>query len=123
MTLVPIWATFGVSWNILSGYGGQLSFGHASLFGIGRLCRHLSFGLLEHHPLAWDHLPERGAIDVLAPDQPRLWRDIWSAGHSVSSVAGSLPVEALIGSVAEEYGAASRTEACRRGTRKSTLIV
>ena len=35
MTLVPIWATFGVSWNILSGYGGQLSFGHASFFGIG----------------------------------------------------------------------------------------
>jgi ABC-type branched-subunit amino acid transport system ATPase component/ABC-type branched-subunit amino acid transport system permease subunit len=35
MTLVPIWAVFGVSWNILSGYGGQLSFGHASFFGIG----------------------------------------------------------------------------------------
>lgn len=35
MTLVPIWAMFGVSWNILSGYGGQLSFGHASFFGIG----------------------------------------------------------------------------------------
>ena len=35
LTLVPIWATFGVSWNILSGYGGQLSFGHASFFGIG----------------------------------------------------------------------------------------
>ena len=35
MTLVPVWATFGVSWNILSGYGGQLSFGHASFFGIG----------------------------------------------------------------------------------------
>ena len=35
MTLVPIWAVFGVSWNILSGYGGQLSFGHAAFFGIG----------------------------------------------------------------------------------------
>lgn len=35
MTLVPIWAVFGVSWNILSGYGGQLSFGHASFFGAG----------------------------------------------------------------------------------------
>jgi branched-chain amino acid transport system permease protein len=35
MALVPIWAIFGVSWNILSGYGGQLSFGHASFFGIG----------------------------------------------------------------------------------------
>src|SRR5262249_59064120 len=35
MTLLPVWALFGVSWNILSGYGGQLSFGHASFFGIG----------------------------------------------------------------------------------------
>ncbi len=35
LTLVPIWAVFAVSWNILSGYGGQLSFGHASFFGIG----------------------------------------------------------------------------------------
>lgn len=35
MTLVPIWAVFGLSWNILSGYGGQLSFGHASFFGAG----------------------------------------------------------------------------------------
>ena len=35
LTLVPIWAAFGVSWNILSGYAGKLSFGHASFFGIG----------------------------------------------------------------------------------------
>ncbi len=35
LTLVPIWAAFSVSWNILSGYAGQLSFGHASFFGIG----------------------------------------------------------------------------------------
>jgi branched-chain amino acid transport system permease protein len=35
LTLVPIWAAFGVSWNILSGYGGQLSFGQASFFGVG----------------------------------------------------------------------------------------
>ena len=35
LTLVPVWALFGVSWNILSGYGGQLSFGHAVFFGIG----------------------------------------------------------------------------------------
>ena len=35
LTLVPVWALFGVSWNILSGYAGQLSFGHAAFFGIG----------------------------------------------------------------------------------------
>ncbi len=35
LTLVLIWAAFGLSWNILSGYTGLISFGHASFFGIG----------------------------------------------------------------------------------------
>jgi ABC-type branched-subunit amino acid transport system ATPase component/ABC-type branched-subunit amino acid transport system permease subunit len=35
MTLVPIWATMGLSWNVLSGYSGLVSFGHASFFGLG----------------------------------------------------------------------------------------
>lgn len=35
MTLVLVWATFGLSWNILSGYTGLVSFGHAAFFGIG----------------------------------------------------------------------------------------
>ena len=46
-----------------------------------------------------DDLPKRGGIDVskdLTADRPRRWRDIWSAGHSVSSVRGIVSVEALI---------------------------
>ncbi len=35
MTLMPIWATVGVSWNVFSGYSGLLSFGHAAFFGLG----------------------------------------------------------------------------------------
>ena len=35
MTLVPLWAVMGVSWNIFSGYSGLLSFGHAAFFGLG----------------------------------------------------------------------------------------
>lgn len=35
LTLVAIWAVVGISWNILSGYSGLISFGHASFFGIG----------------------------------------------------------------------------------------
>ena len=34
-TLVLIWAVFGSSWNIISGYGGQMAFGHAVFFGVG----------------------------------------------------------------------------------------
>ena len=35
LTLVPLWATLGVSWNIFSGYSGLISFGHAAFFGLG----------------------------------------------------------------------------------------
>ena len=35
LTLILIWATFGLSWNILSGYTGLISFGHAAFFGTG----------------------------------------------------------------------------------------
>ena len=56
-----------------------------------------------------DSLPEHGGLDVskdIAAGQPRRWRDIWSAGHSVSAVSHILPADALIRSVATEYEAA-----------------
>jgi len=56
-----------------------------------------------------ENLPERGGIDVakgITAGQPRRWRDIWSAGHSVSSVSDVVSVESLIQIVAAEYGAA-----------------
>ena len=35
LTLVPIWAAMGLSWNLFSGYVGLTSFGHAVFFGLG----------------------------------------------------------------------------------------
>ena len=35
LALVLLWAAVGGSWNIISGYGGQMAFGHAVFFGIG----------------------------------------------------------------------------------------
>lgn len=35
LVLVPIWAVLGISWNIISGYSGLISFGHAAFFGLG----------------------------------------------------------------------------------------
>lgn len=34
-TLSVIWAIFGLSWNIVGGYAGLVSFGHAAFFGLG----------------------------------------------------------------------------------------
>src|SRR5262249_54193134 len=55
LTLVPLWALFGVSWNILSGYGGQLSFGHASFFGIGAYT--VTLGVVSWHLSPWLGIP------------------------------------------------------------------
>jgi ABC-type branched-subunit amino acid transport system ATPase component/ABC-type branched-subunit amino acid transport system permease subunit len=55
LTLVPIWAAFGVSWNILSGYGGQLSFGHAAFFGIGAYT--VTLALVYWHLTPWLGIP------------------------------------------------------------------
>jgi ABC-type branched-subunit amino acid transport system ATPase component/ABC-type branched-subunit amino acid transport system permease subunit len=35
LSLVPIWAVMGLSWNLFSGYSGLTSFGHAAFFGLG----------------------------------------------------------------------------------------
>lgn len=32
---ILIWATLGTAWNLLGGYTGQVSFGHAAFFGLG----------------------------------------------------------------------------------------
>ncbi len=35
MILVMMWTLIGMSWNLLAGYCGQVSFGHAAFFGVG----------------------------------------------------------------------------------------
>ena len=57
-----------------------------------------------------DNLPARGAIDIgkdidigAREDRPRRWKDIWSAGHSVSGVTGVLSVEEMVARTREEY--------------------
>jgi branched-chain amino acid transport system permease protein len=43
-----MWTVLGISWNLLGGYAGQVSFGHAAFFGVGAyttMILYLSFGL------------------------------------------------------------------------------
>jgi len=64
-----------------------------------------------------NNLPVRGAIDIAkdinaserdTPDAKR-WKDIWSAGHSVSGVADVPSVAELIRRTADEYADAKRS--------------
>jgi len=48
MILVLFWTVLGASWNLLGGFAGQVSFGHAAFFGIGAyvtMLFYLSLGL------------------------------------------------------------------------------
>ncbi len=55
LTLVPIWAVLGLSWNILSGYTGLVSFGHASFFGLGAYTVTLALVIFDITP--WFGIP------------------------------------------------------------------
>ena len=64
LTLVPEWATLGISRNILSGYSGLVSFGHAAFFGIGAYTLTILFVKLGITP--WIGLPVAGLAGALA---------------------------------------------------------
>src|SRR5262249_41614872 len=64
MTLVPVWATMGLSWNILSGYSGLVSFGHASFFGLGAYTVALS--LIKFGLTPWIGIPIAAGVGALA---------------------------------------------------------
>jgi nitronate monooxygenase len=61
-----------------------------------------------------DDLPARGAIDIgndidigARESNPRRWKDIWSAGHSVSGVTEVLSVDEMIARTRAEYQVAA----------------
>ncbi len=63
LILIFFWAYLGTSWNILSGYAGQLSLGHASFFGVGA---YTSTFLYVHYGLTpWAGILAAGALAAL----------------------------------------------------------
>ena len=55
LTLVPIWAVMGLSWNLISGYSGLVSFGHAVVLRHRRLYRDAA--LVYWHLTPWLGIP------------------------------------------------------------------
>ena len=64
LTLVFLWATMGLAWNIISGYAGQISFGHQAFFGIGAYVTVLLAAKL--HLTPWLGMLGGAAVAVLA---------------------------------------------------------
>jgi branched-chain amino acid transport system permease protein len=64
LTLVFLWAAMGLAWNIISGYAGQISFGHQAFFGIGAYVTVLLAAKLGITP--WLGMLAGAAVAVLA---------------------------------------------------------
>src|ERR1700742_625745 len=64
LTLVLVWAVFGLSWNLLSGYTGLISFGHAAFFGIGAYA--VALGQIYFDLSPWVLIPVAAMLGGLA---------------------------------------------------------
>jgi branched-chain amino acid transport system permease protein len=64
LAIVPIWAVMGLSWNVLSGYTGLVSFGHASFFGLGAYATTLALVAFDITP--WLGIPIGMAVGSAA---------------------------------------------------------
>ena len=64
LTLVPIWAVMGLSWNLLSGYSGLISFGHAAFFGLGAYT--VTLMLVRFDITPWFGIPAGMVVGALA---------------------------------------------------------
>ena len=64
MTLVLLWAAMGLSWNVLSGYSGLISFGQAAFFGLGGYTMTIAFVKFGLTP--WLGIPLGSLVGVLA---------------------------------------------------------
>ncbi len=64
LTLVPVWAVFGLSWNLLSGYTGLISFGHAAFFGVGAYA--VALGQIHYDLSPWITIPIAAVLGGIA---------------------------------------------------------
>ncbi len=64
LTLVPIWTVMGLSWNLLSGYTGLVSFGHAAFFGLGAYTVTIAFAGYDLTP--WLGIPLGMVVGAIA---------------------------------------------------------
>ena len=64
MTVVPVWGVMGLAWNLLSGYSGFVSFGHAAFFGLGAYF--VALAQIKWGLSPWLGIPGAGLVGALA---------------------------------------------------------
>jgi branched-chain amino acid transport system permease protein len=64
LAVVPVWAVMGLAWNLLSGYSGFVSFGHAAFFGLGAYF--VALAQIHWGLTPWIGIPGAAAVGALA---------------------------------------------------------
>src|SRR6202163_589505 len=64
LTQVLLWAVLSLSWNLLSGYSGYFSFGHAVFWGLGAYT--VALGMLYLDLTPWISIPLCAVVGVVA---------------------------------------------------------
>jgi len=77
LTQVLLWAVLSLAWNILSGYSGYFSFGHAAFWGLGAYTVALGMIYLDLPP--WAGIP-LGAVAAALPGRSSATRLSGCAG-------------------------------------------
>jgi ABC-type branched-subunit amino acid transport system ATPase component/ABC-type branched-subunit amino acid transport system permease subunit len=64
LTEVMLWAVLSLAWNILSGYSGYFSFGHAAFWGLGAYT--VTLGMVQFALPPWFGIPLGGIVGAVA---------------------------------------------------------
>src|SRR5260370_42562746 len=64
LTQVLLWAVLSLAWNLLSGYGGYFSFGHAAFWGLGAYT--VALGMIHFGLTPWLTIPFCAVVGSLA---------------------------------------------------------
>src|SRR3954465_7671180 len=64
LTYVLLWAVLSLAWNILSGYAGYFSFGHAVFWGLGAYT--VALGMMWFHLTPWVSIPFCAVVGAAA---------------------------------------------------------
>jgi ABC-type branched-subunit amino acid transport system ATPase component/ABC-type branched-subunit amino acid transport system permease subunit len=64
LTQVLLWAVMSLGWNVLSGYGGYFSFGHAAFWGLGAYT--VALGMIDLNLTPWVTIPFCAVVGSVA---------------------------------------------------------
>ena len=93
LTQVLLWAVMSLAWNILCGYSGYFSFGHAAFWGLGAYT--VALGLIHFDLSPWLTIPAGAVVGGLAGALMRARLSAGELGLDLYDMRGKLAAKGL----------------------------